>query len=83
MKLELSKLCRKKLWGSNYPKNGLFKKSHLIKKETYFFVLFLFLLQDNNYSCLVLKFQVSKLKIAVEVIQLSMRPQKGLFLKHS
>jgi hypothetical protein len=41
------------------------KKSHLIKKDTYFFVLFLFLLQDDSYSCLVLKFQVYKLKIAI------------------
>ena len=71
----------KKLWGSKNPKNGLFQKSHPMKKETYFFVLFLLLLQDNSYCCLVLKFQVSKLKNAIEVIKLSMRPQKGLFLK--
>ena len=57
------------------------QKSHLIKKEAYFFVLFLFLLQDNSYSCLVSKFQVSKLKIAIEVIKLSMQQQKCLFLK--
>jgi hypothetical protein len=79
-KLELSKLNRKKLWGSINPENGLFQKSHLIKKDIYFFVLFLYLLQDNSYSCLVLKFQVSKLKIAIEVIKISMRPQKCLFL---
>ena len=48
-------------------------------QKTYFFVLFLFLLQDKSYSCLVLKFQVSKLKIAIELIELSMQPQKCLF----
>ena len=32
----------KKLWGSKNPENGLFKKSHPIKKDTYFFVLFCF-----------------------------------------
>ena len=64
----LSKI-EKKLWGSKNPENGFFQKSHLIKKDTYFFVLFLFLLQDNSYSCLVLKFQVSKLKIAKEIIK--------------
>ena len=53
----------KKLWGSKNPGNGLFQKSPLIKKEAYFFVLFLYLLQENSYSCMVLKFQVSKLKI--------------------
>jgi hypothetical protein len=71
----------KKLWGSKNPENGLFQKSHLIKKETYFFVLFLFMLQDNSYSCSVLRFKVSKLKIAIEVVKLSMRPLKRLFLK--
>ena len=71
----------KKLWGSKNPENGLFQKSHLIKKETYFFVLFLFMLQDNSYSCPVLRFKVSKLKIAIEVVKLSMRPLKRLFLK--
>ena len=59
-KLELSKLCKKKLWDSKNPENCMFQKSHLIKKETYFFDLFLFLLQDISYSSLVLKFQVSK-----------------------
>ena len=54
----------KKLWGSKNPENGLFPKSH-IKKETYFFCSFLFLMQDNSNFCLVLKFQVSKLKIAI------------------
>ena len=53
----------------------------LSKKRHIFFVLFLFLLQDNCYYCLVLKFQVSKLKIAVEVTKLSIWPQKCLFLK--
>jgi hypothetical protein len=38
----------------------------VIKKERYFFVVFLFLLQDNSYYSLVLKFKVSKLKIAIE-----------------
>ena len=66
----------KKLWGSKNPENGLFQKSHPIKKETYFFVLFLFLLQDNSYSCLVLKLQVSKLKNAIEMINVSFWPQK-------
>ena len=56
----------KKLWGSKNPENGLFQKSRPIKKETYLFFLILFLLQDNSFSCLVLKFQVSKLKIAIE-----------------
>ena len=72
---------KKKLWGFKNPENGLFQKSHLFKKETYFFVLFLFLLQDISYSCLVLKFQVSKLKIAIEVIKLSIWLQKCIFLK--
>ena len=71
----------KHLLSSKNPENGLFQKSHLIKKETYFFVLFLFLLQDISCSCLVLKFQVSKLKISIEVIKLSIWPQKWLFLK--
>ena len=31
-KLELSKLCRKKLWDSKNPENGLFKKSQSMKK---------------------------------------------------
>ena len=40
----------KKLWGSKNSENGLFQKSHPIRKETYFFVfLLLFPLQDNNY----------------------------------
>ena len=60
----------KKLWGSKNSENGLFQKSHPIKKDTYFFILFLFLLQDHSYSCLVSKFQVSKLEIAIEVIKL-------------
>ena len=78
-----SRLLKKleKLWGSKNRENGLFQKSHLIKKVTYFFVLFLFLLQDNSYSCLVLKFKVSKLKIVIKVIKLSMQPQKCLSLK--
>ena len=46
------------------------KKSPYQKRDI-FFILFLFLLQDNSYSCLVSKFQVSKLKNAIEVIQLS------------
>ena len=32
----------KKLWGSKNSENGLFKKSHLIKKETYFLFQFSF-----------------------------------------
>ena len=65
----------------SYVEKKLFQKSHPIKKETNFFVLFLFLLLDNSYSFLVLKFQFSKLKIAIEVIKLSISPQKCLFLK--
>ena len=65
-KLEFSKFCRKKLWGSKNPKMACSKKVTL--KERYiFFCSFLFLLQDNKYSCLVLKVQVFKLKIAEEV----------------
>ena len=41
-KSELSKLRRKKIWGSKNPENGFFKKSQPIKKETYFCVLFWF-----------------------------------------
>ena len=48
----------KKLWGSKNLYIGLFQKSHSIKKESYFFVLFLFLLQYNSNFFLVLKFQV-------------------------
>ena len=68
--------------GSKNPENGLFQKSHTINKEIYFFVFFLFLLQDNSYSCSVLKFQMSKLKIAIEeVIKLSIWPQKVFIFK--
>ena len=77
-KLEFSKLCRKNILDSKNSENGMFQKSHLIKKETYFFQ---FMLQDVDYSSLVLKFQVSKLKSATEVIKLSMQPQKCVFLK--
>ena len=59
--------------GLKNPGNGLFEKSHPIKKEI-FFVIFLFLLQDNSFSCLVFKFQVSKLKITIEVTKLSIWP---------
>ena len=78
-KLERSKLCKKKLWGSINPENGLFQKSHPIKKINIFFVPFL--LQDNSHSCLDLKFQVSKSKIVIEVTNLSIWPQKCVFLK--
>ena len=44
----LKKLELSKLWGSKNPENGLFQKSRPIKKDTYFFVLFLFLLQDKK-----------------------------------
>ena len=57
------------------------KKVTLSKKRNTFFVIFLFMLQDNSYSSLVLKFQVSKLKIAIEVTKLSIWPQKSVFLK--
>ena len=78
--LELSKLFRKKkLWGSKNPENVLLKKITLSKKDTVFFTLFLFLLQDNNYTCLVLKFQVSNLKISIEVIKLLILPEKCVF----
>ena len=46
---------------------GALKKVIRLKKEFFF----LFLLQDVIYSCLVLKFLVSKLKIAIELIKLS------------
>ena len=64
----------KKLWGFKNPGNGLFQKSVLSKKRH------IFLLQNNSYSCLVLKFQVSKLKIAIRVTKLSIWPQKCVFL---
>ena len=32
--LELSKLCRKKLWGSKNPENGLLKQVRLFLNET-------------------------------------------------
>ena len=44
------------------------KKVTLSKKIHILFFIFLFLLQDNSYYCLVLKLQVSKLKIAIEII---------------
>ena len=47
------------------------KKVTLSKREIFFFVLFLFLLQDNSHSCLGLKFQLSKLEIAIEVTKLA------------
>ena len=65
---------------SKIPENGLLKKSHPFKKETYSFI-FLFLLRDNGNKCLILKFQVSKLKIVIEVRKLSIWPQKCLILK--
>ena len=55
------------------------QKILIIKKERYFFVLFLFLLQDNSYSFLVLKFQVSKLKIAIEVISINLAAKVLIF----
>ena len=58
----------KKLWGPKNPENGLFQKSQPVKK-------------DNSYSCLVFKFQESKLKLGIEVVKLSIWPQKCLFLK--
>ena len=45
-KSELSKLRRKKLWVSKNPEKGLFKKSQPIKKDTYFFILFLVLYKN-------------------------------------
>ena len=56
------------------------KKVTLSKKIHIFFVLFLFLLKDNSYSFLFLKFQVAKLKIAIEVIKLLIWP-KSAYLK--
>ena len=50
------------------------KKKAFYQKRDIFLALFLFLLKDNS-------FKVSKLKIAIEVIQLSIWPQKCLFLK--
>ena len=55
------------------------KKVTLSKREIFFFILFLFLLHDNSYFCLGLKFQVSKLKIAIEVTKLSIWSQKCVF----
>ena len=73
---------KKKLWGSKNPENGLFQESHLIKKETYFFCFFSISVADIiSYSCLFLKFQVSELKIVIEVIKLTIWPQKCVFLK--
>ena len=40
------------------------------KKDIFFCSFSIFLLQDNSYSCLVLKFQAAKLKIAIEVIKI-------------
>ena len=57
------------------------KKSPYQKRDIFYFVLFLFLLQDNSYACLVLQFQVSRLKIAIELTKLSFWPQKFVFLK--
>ena len=59
--LELSKLCRK-LLGS---KNGMFQKSHQTKKINFFLFFFYFCYQLFLFSF----FQVSKLKIAIEVIK--------------
>ena len=59
----------KKLWGFKNPENVCLKKVALSKKG-YIFLSFLFLLQGNSYTCLVLKFQVSKLKIEIELIKL-------------
>ena len=42
--------AEKKLLSSKNPENGLFQKSPSIKKDKYFFVLFLYLLQENSYS---------------------------------
>ena len=55
------------------------KKVTLSKKRQMFFVLSLFLLQDNSYSCLVLKFQVSKSKIAIEVTKLPIGCKSAYF----
>ena len=56
-------MYKKRLWSYKNPENGLFPKSHPIKEETYVFVLFLFLLQDNSHSSFVAKFRLSKLKM--------------------
>ena len=81
-KLKLSKLCRKKSYGAlKILEMACLKKVTLSKKRHIFFLLFLFLLKDNSYFCLDLKFQVSKLKNAIEVIKLSIWLQKCLFLK--
>ena len=60
VKTEFFVRCRrtyvlKKLWGSKNPEYGMFQKSHLIKKDT-FFSSSSISLQENSYSCLVLKF---------------------------
>ena len=64
--VRVSKLCRKKLWGSKNPENVLFKKVTLSKKRNKNVFLDLFRLQENSSSSLVLQFQLSKLKIAIE-----------------
>ena len=80
-KLDLSKLCRKKSYGAlKILKMASPKKSFYQKRDISFF-FFLFLVQDHSYFSLVLKFQVSKLKNAKEVIKLSIWPQKCLFFK--
>ena len=69
----------KKLWALKILKIACSKKVTRSKNRKIYYVLFL--LQDNSYSSLVLKFQVSKLKIAIEVIKLSIWPQKSFFFK--
>ena len=64
------KLCRKKVMGSKNSENGMFIKSHPIRRDIFIY-----------FCCkiIVLKFQVSKLKIEIEVIELSIWPQMCLF----
>ena len=75
------KLCRKKNYGALKIRKMACSKKVTLSKKILFFVLFLFLLQGNSYSCFVLKFQVSKLKIAIEVKKIINLAAKMLFSK--
>ena len=50
-KLELSKLCRKKLLGSKNPENGFFQKQSAYQKRDIFFCSFLFLYKSWMAYC--------------------------------
>ena len=69
-KLELSKLYRKKSNGALKILKMTCSKKVTLSKKRHIFCSYIFMLQDNCYSCLVSKFQVSKIKIAIEDIKL-------------